>query len=216
MTDTSLSLFRKFLELKPNSLWQRFNDINSGRIIKIDPKGANIYIQQCIPGTVWTSYLGTLRLAFPNLERGDSTPFAWLYLIFGLHDSCHHYCCWSRIFSGSRLYSAYIKCPAPGCSYSSYTKALTYHWRSHCFADGLYRCFVPDCSHKCKRWADLERHASTAHCLDAKKFPCEYPGCKRGGDNGFVRKDKLRSHFKNVHEGIGIAPKHPRTLIPKN
>jgi len=28
-------------------------------------------------------------------------------------------------------------------------------------------------------------------------------GCKYGGDNDFPRKDKLKSHFKNVREGKG-------------
>ncbi|KAL8803248.1 MAG: hypothetical protein Q9182_003279 [Xanthomendoza sp. 2 TL-2023] len=35
------------------------------------------------------------------------------------------------------------------------------------------------------------------------KHPCNFPGCERGGDNGFPRKDKLKSHFENVHRGRG-------------
>ncbi|KAL8680435.1 MAG: hypothetical protein Q9186_003395 [Xanthomendoza sp. 1 TL-2023] len=46
------------------------------------------------------------------------------------------------------------------------------------------------------------------------KYPCGFPGCERGGDNGFPRKDKLKSHFENVHRGRGIPPKQPRALAP--
>ncbi|KAL8917077.1 MAG: hypothetical protein Q9208_008193 [Pyrenodesmia sp. 3 TL-2023] len=90
------------------------------------------------------------------------------------------------------------------------------HWQQHCFANGLYHCDAPGCSHKCKRKGDLERHISTSHCLNAKKFPCSYPGCERGGANGFPRKDKLKDHFENVHRGVGIPPKQPRALVPKD
>ncbi|KAL8756992.1 MAG: hypothetical protein Q9184_004329 [Pyrenodesmia sp. 2 TL-2023] len=34
----------------------------------------------------------------------------------------------------------------------------------------------------------------------------------QAGGNG---KDKLKSHFENVHRGVGIPPKQPRALVPK-
>ena len=83
------------------------------------------------------------------------------------------------------------------------------------FASGLYRCDSHGCSHKSKRWADLQRHVSSSHCSKPASYPCSFPGCQRGGGNGFPRKDKLKSHFENVHRGRGIPPSQPRALAPK-
>ena len=83
------------------------------------------------------------------------------------------------------------------------------------FASGLYRCESHGCSHKSKRWADLQRHVSSSHCSRPASYPCAFPGCQRGGGNGFPRKDKLKSHFENVHRGRGIPPRQPRALAPK-
>ena len=83
------------------------------------------------------------------------------------------------------------------------------------FASGLYRCDSHGCSHKSKRWADLQRHVLSRHCSKPASYPCAFPGCERGGGNGFPRKDKLKSHFENVHRGRGIPPRQPRALAPK-
>ncbi|KAI4136884.1 MAG: hypothetical protein LQ341_005387 [Variospora aurantia] len=115
-----------------------------------------------------------------------------------------------------------IKCGTGSCStdsliYSVLSKFFVrQHWRRHSFVSGLYRCDAPGCTHACKRFADLERHTSTSHCLNAEQFPCSFPGCIRGGTNGFLRKDKLKSHFENVHRGVGIPPKQPRALAPRD
>lgn len=87
--------------------------------------------------------------------------------------------------------------------------------RKSYFASGLYRCDSHGCSHKSKRWADLQRHVSSSHCSKPASYPCAFPGCQRGGGNGFPRKDKLKTHFENVHRGRGIPPRQPRALAPK-
>ncbi|ESZ91061.1 hypothetical protein SBOR_8555 [Sclerotinia borealis F-4128] len=49
---------------------------------------------------------------------------------------------------------------------------------------------------------DLERHKRTAH-MNVKEFECPYPSCSEEG-LGFVRKDKLLVHFRDVHsDGSG-------------
>ena len=87
--------------------------------------------------------------------------------------------------------------------------------RESYFASDLYYCDSHGCSHKSKRWADLQRHVSSSHCSKPASYPCAFPGCQRGGGNGFPRKDKLKSHFENVHRGRGIPPRQPRALAPK-
>ena len=64
-----------------------------------------------------------------------------------------------------------------------------------------YWCLEQHCHFNTKRQADLARHYRTKHCENPPNFPCQVLGCKYGGENGFVRKDKLKSHYKNVHEG---------------
>ncbi|KAI4217405.1 MAG: hypothetical protein L6R36_009296 [Xanthoria steineri] len=50
---------------------------------------------------------------------------------------------------------------------------------------------------------------------DQRRLATAFPGCERGGGNGFPRKDKLKSHFESVHRGRGIPPRQPRALAPK-
>ena len=64
-----------------------------------------------------------------------------------------------------------------------------------------YRCLEQHCHFNTKRQADLVRHYRTKHCENPPNFPCQVLGCKYGGENGFARKDKLKSHYRNVHEG---------------
>lgn len=80
-----------------------------------------------------------------------------------------------------------------------------------------YRCNVERCNFSSKRWADLIRHCTTKHCTNPniQIFPCPEIGCKYGGANGFTRKDKLKSHYDNVHKGNAVLGKAPRALKPK-
>lgn len=74
------------------------------------------------------------------------------------------------------------------------------HFRHDGRHDGQFRCIEDRCDYGAKRWPDLKRHYTSKHCLNPKtKFPCPEIGCKYGGDNGFTRKDKLKSHRDKVH-----------------
>ncbi|KAI4287134.1 MAG: hypothetical protein L6R35_003611 [Caloplaca aegaea] len=157
--------------------------------------------------------------ALPYMENKDPSPLAWVYTVLGIESSCRCSCCAVRAFNDFCWIR--IKCGMASCSTKDWCNSLSsgyqrIHWRRHIFVTGLYRCDAPGCTHACKRFADLERHISTSHCLNAKQFPCSFPGCVRGGANGFSRKDKLKSHFENVHRGVGIPPKQPRALAPRD
>ncbi|MCJ1270953.1 hypothetical protein MMC22_010852 [Lobaria immixta] len=53
------------------------------------------------------------------------------------------------------------------------------------------------------------------HCIRPVKFACDVLGCKYGGDNGFIRHDKLLSHKRNVHEGKAPPSQLMRRLQAK-
>ena len=102
------------------------------------------------------------------------------------------------------------RCRLPGCKFSAGALyiyrygaewAARKHEKNHFRHDGQFRCIEDRCVYGAKRWPDLKRHYTSKHCLNPKtKFPCPEIGCKYGGDNGFIRKDKLKSHREKVHE----------------
>ena len=80
-------------------------------------------------------------------------------------------------------------------------EAARKHEKNHFRHDGQFRCIEDRCVYGAKRWSDLKRHYTSKHCMNPKtKFPCPEIGCKYGGDNGFTRKDKLKSHREKVHD----------------
>ena len=100
--------------------------------------------------------------------------------------------------------------PQPGDSWfrASALAGLRSHEKAHFGKYGHFKCLSDHCTFVTKRWSDLKRHSTVMHCKNAKKFPCPVPYCKFAGDNnGFLRKDKLTSHFKKVHEGVKAAPR---------
>lgn len=85
---------------------------------------------------------------------------------------------------------------------------LRRHEKAHFREEGHFKCLSDHCTFVTKRWSDLKRHSTVMHCKNAKKFPCTVPYCKFAGDNnGFLRKDKLTSHFNRVHKGVKAAPR---------
>ena len=91
-----------------------------------------------------------------------------------------------------------------------------HHERSHFGKPGNYRCqakYCPLANKAFKRWPDLLRHSSVAHCQNTAIFTCHVLGCKYR-EKGFSRKDKLTSHIKNVHTGKAIPGKRLRELQP--
>lgn len=53
------------------------------------------------------------------------------------------------------------------------------------------------CPKSFRHAADLRRHYKLHFQL--KQFPYLVPGCARGGDNGYSRKDKLNDHRRTAH-----------------
>ena len=118
------------------------------------------------------------------------------------------------------------KCRFPYC----HSKIHEYPWfkswfeheRNHYSQQGKYTCLEQNCKVVTKNFNDLKRHDKAKHCTNPYKehFPCPESWCKYSGNNGFARKDKLKSHYKNMHEGklgpckAGRVIK-PATLKPK-
>lgn len=94
-------------------------------------------------------------------------------------------------------------------------KAAQKHEKDHFRHEGQLRCIEDRCDYGAKRWPDLKRHYTSKHCLNPKtKFPCPEIGCKYGGDNGFTRKDKLKSHRDKVHGKRADTGKRSRVSKP--
>ena len=120
---------------------------------------------------------------------------------------------------------AHYHCRFADCNFSRSGEALWYvfdaekrvreHEKDHFRYEGQYRCMEDRCVYGTKRWSDLTRHYTSKHCLNPKaKHPCPEIGCKYGGNNGFKRKDKLKSHREKVHEKHGKAEKRFRVNKP--
>ncbi len=126
---------------------------------------------------------------------------------------------YNRWWKGSS--DAYYSCRLPGCFHTeailwgddkewlALTLArLRKHEKFHFGEEGHFKCLSDHCTFVTKRWSDLKRHSTVMHCKNAEKFPCPVPYCKFAGeDNGFLRKDKLTSHYNKVHKGVKAAPR---------
>lgn len=112
------------------------------------------------------------------------------------------------------------RCRFPSCqttSFEPYSRlACAEHEKSHYGQPGKYTCLEQDCQAVTKNFGDLRRHCKTTHCTSPNKqsFPCPEPWCKYSGSNGFARKDKLKSHYQNVHEGKPGPVKAGRVIKP--
>ena len=102
-----------------------------------------------------------------------------------------------------------------GCEYMTSPSYYEGHFRDHFKEGEKFKCNSPGCKQRCKRWAELERHSKSKHCLRHERFPCDVLGCKYGGKNGFLRSDKLLSHKRNVHDGKATPYQRMRKLQPK-
>lgn len=117
-------------------------------------------------------------------------------------------------------------CRFPGCPYRydyhwinwyDYPAAPFYeHEKSHYGQTGKYICLEQTCQVATKNFGDLKRHDKAKHCSNPTKeqFPCPVLWCKYSGNNGFARKDKLKSHYKNIHEGKPGPVKAGRVIKP--
>lgn len=112
-----------------------------------------------------------------------------------------------------------MSCRFPDCSYFTENHSdHILHERDHFQKAGnaAFRCVEQVYSFSSKRWPDLVRHYTVKHCTSPKKFqyPCPVLWCKYSGSNGFARKDKLKSHYKNIHEGKPGPVKAGRVIKP--
>lgn len=110
-----------------------------------------------------------------------------------------------------------LRCRFPSCQVSQiFFPAFTKHEKSHYCQSGKYTCLEQDCPTITKTFGDLKRHYKTKHCTKADKeqFPCPILWCKYSGKNGFARKDKLKSHYRNMHEGKPGPVKAGRVIKP--
>ena len=91
-------------------------------------------------------------------------------------------------------------------------RSLYHHERSH-YRDGKeYICPAHGCEYKSSVWSELTRHTLSVHCQNPPIYSCPEIGCQYHGDNGFKRKDKLKSHIDKVHHGR-VAPGRPGRRI---
>ena len=213
--DASLSLIRRFYQAARDGLSTNNGDLllaprhsteDQRRLAKASALCTNL-THQGVRFSIdfYRAHLDRLEFRLEDgataAAPGDSR-WAWLLFVTDLQSpSCTCLCCVMKN----------IKPAADSRLLLSPTSDI----RASYYASGFYRCDSHGCSHKSKRWADLQRHVSSSHCSKPASYPCAFPGCERGGGNGFPRKDKLKSHFENVHRGRGIPPKQPRALAPK-
>ena len=114
-------------------------------------------------------------------------------------------------------------CRIPGCSTVGHLGTIGFHEYSHLFNFRIGKdhvCPENDCEFKTKRWYDLVRHSNSKHCIEPKSmFACRHLSCKRSGNNGFARKDKLNDHYRTVHAEKKVPFKNtnktPKTIMPK-
>ena len=115
-------------------------------------------------------------------------------------------------------------CPSASCNWKSestlyYCEMIECAWH----AKGHYKrdyqspfcCPVKDCRFSSKRWSDICRHTTAKHCTNPAKFACSVIECKYHGEgNGFTRKDKLRDHYKKMHQGQKFNGQAARAIKP--
>ena len=81
------------------------------------------------------------------------------------------------------------------------------HEKEHFWCPGGYHCAEALCNASFEQWLDFKSHYANKHCKKRKKFPCPFPSCKYSGENGFLRKDKLKTHYDKNHR---------HSTMPKN
>ena len=128
-------------------------------------------------------------------------------------------CCGACLFSNLVYFgNEGYRCRFPSCQEFAtfYVGELCGHEKSHYGQPGKYTCLEQDCHAVLKNFGDLKRHDKAKHCTHPNKeqYPCPVLWCKYSGSNGFTRKDKLKSHYKNIHEGKSAPAKAGRVIKP--
>ena len=165
------------------------------------------------------------------LSNFGTTPQAFNVLVCkDVKAGCACFCCKHRIIVNRDMlgcdlgwlrswllnYILINACSAPNCGLPH--GVLRQLKTEHLFGPQLcsdkdkYRCAVQGCQFFSVRRSGLRRHHAAKHCTQPKRFPCLEPYCKYGGDNGFIRPDKLKEHQKKIHEGKFKPAKALRTI----
>ena len=162
--------------------------------------------------TIATGYCGEVRTT-PSDQQASSS----LSSDSASHEGSENHCaCISCLKIRSRSGIQEIKCRFPGCLTAKVRiRDLLDHESSHYESLGKYKCLEQDCQTVTKYFDELKRHYKK-HCTspDKKIFSCPVLSCKYSGNNGFVRKDKLKSHYRNIHEGKPGPLKASRVIKP--
>lgn len=134
----------------------------------------------------------------------------------------------SRRFDELVYQSAYAPCPSwarpePGRTEEVHSWLLLNNGRFRSWAwvnssfrvdEKDYRCPEHHCHSKFKDVRGVLRHYQAKHCTEPSRYPCSVFNCKYSGNNGFLRKDKLKSHYQKVHAGQTVASNTNRRLLP--
>ena len=100
------------------------------------------------------------------------------------------------------------------CKINDENISLSKHERTHYIHEDGYHCPEQGCKYKSSAWGHLLRHTRSIHCQNPHIYSCPKFGCRRQGDNGFTREDKLYSHIRNVHEGRAAPGRPGRPIQP--
>lgn len=158
--------------------------------------------------------------AFPNLRNQDYSTTLPDDVLSSKSRRCTCFVC-LKLFKTSKPKEAFpsaskdgqvVDCRVPGCDWKSKARnSFTNDYRSridhekrHFMEPGpnsSLACTQDHCNFITKREPDLRRHYRSMHCLNPEIFSCPVLWCKYSGVNGFARKDKLTSHYRNVHGG---------------
>ena len=110
-----------------------------------------------------------------------------------------------EVGSSAPEFNGTLTCRVDYCNRSDLAHAeILDHEKEHFWCPGGYRCAEARCNASFERWLDFKSHYANKHCKEHKKFPCLFPSCKYSGENGFLRKDKLKAHYKKVHKGFKL------------
>ena len=88
------------------------------------------------------------------------------------------------------------------------------HEKGHFGQPRRHTCPAKSCDFITKRWSDLIRHCAAKQCTNRQKFSYPMPWCKYSGERDFQRKDKLKNHYKNIHEGRTTTGQPLKTTKP--
>ena len=115
-----------------------------------------------------------------------------------------------------------LPCRVPGCNALGHNRSFSWellrkeasHFRTP--GEDKLKYAESNCPVAVSSMTDLRRHYTSKHCTKSEKFSCPLVWCKYSGDNGFKRKDKLNSHYRNAHEGKMGRGKATRVTKPKS